>query len=135
LGGCCEGPQWVEFDCSGQSDSAAAALWRNSPATRLSGISHTVAGAGLGIVAPLGFRTLVTYPLGEYTRYWRRRENLLARQCPTLRWAIIPRQCEKSGLAISNSQVASFLCIPCCSSLLMYLLVLWHEGFGRLLLL
>jgi uncharacterized protein with HEPN domain len=33
-----------------------------------------------------------------YTRYWRRRENLLARQCATLPWAIIPQQYEKCGL-------------------------------------
>ena len=34
----------------------------------------------------------------EYTRYWRRRENLLAQQCATLPWAIIPQQYEKCGL-------------------------------------
>ena len=49
----------------------------------LARISHTLAGAGSVLVAPAGFRTLLMYPLGEYTRYWRRRENLLARQRPS----------------------------------------------------
>jgi hypothetical protein len=38
------------------------------------------------------------FPPCEYTRYWRRRENLLAQQCATLPWAIIPQQYEKCGL-------------------------------------
>jgi hypothetical protein len=64
---------------------------------RLARVSHTLAGAGLVLAAPTGFRTLVTYRLGRYPRFWRRRENLLARQRPTLPWAIIPQQDEKSG--------------------------------------
>jgi hypothetical protein len=54
---------------------------RDSVADRtppLARVSHTLAGAGLVLAAatrPLGgFRTLFA-PLGQYTRYWRRREN------------------------------------------------------------
>jgi hypothetical protein len=50
--------------------------------TTLARISHTLADAGLVLAAPTGFRVLLMHPLGEYTRYWRRHENLAARQCP-----------------------------------------------------
>ena len=73
----------------------------NAPLAR---VSHTLAGVGLALAAPTGFRTLVMYPLGKYTRYSRGRENLLTRQCPTLPWAIIPQQCEKSELVVQGWQ-------------------------------
>jgi hypothetical protein len=63
------------------------------PRRRQPGFLTTLASAGLVLAAPTGFRTLPIHPVFAAAR-----KPDGPGQCPALPWAIIPQQCEKSGL-------------------------------------
>jgi hypothetical protein len=73
-------PRFNGFKRVHTADDLVAQITAERLVEHLARISQTLADAGLVLGAPTGFRMLPMHPLGEYTRYWLRRENLLARQ-------------------------------------------------------